>query len=157
MSLKKLNRALKGRPELVQRLLMVAESSSERRHISSPEDLYSVVAPYLVGLEVENLVAVAMNRTGHVIGVKTLSIGSDGFTVVDPRIIYRWALTCGKLPACSVAIAHNHPAGSTTPSDPDCDVTRRVKAAGRVLGIPLHDHLIIGGTSYYSFAESGEL
>ena len=59
--------------------------------------------------------------------------------------------------AASILATHNHPSGDPTPSPDDLDVTRRLAAAGEVLGIPLLDHIIIGDGRYYSFKEAGGL
>jgi DNA repair protein RadC len=70
--------------------------------------------------------------------------------------VFRLAVAMG---ATSLVVAHNHPSGVLTPSAEDKAVTRQLVSAGRLLDIPVHDHLIVGLTpdEYYSFAESGQL
>ncbi len=57
--------------------------------------------------------------------------------------------------AAKIVLIHNHPSGDPTPSRADIEITHRVSKAGEIVGIPLVDHIIIGGTAYYSFAEEG--
>ena len=118
-------------------------------------DLYATVAPLLLGRETEALVVVAVNRRLSIVSAEVLTTGNDGFTIVCPKQIFRWALT-RKRPVHAIALAHNHPSGDKTPSSQDYEVTRRVKAAGRVLGIELLDHLVVGGPmEYTSMQEAG--
>jgi len=156
MSKKDLLEAIKGKPDLVERLLVVAESPNMPRCLS-PQEVYEAVAHLLVGQPEERLVCVAMDRHNRILAIKELTRGSDGFTVVDPRQIYRWALQQGRSGAFQIALAHNHPSGDPTPSEQDHDVTRRVAAAGRVLGITLVDHLVVGHGNWTSLAEQGHL
>lgn len=124
------------------------------RAVRTPEEAWRILAPPLRGLLDEELHALYLNRRRHVVGHRVLTRGSDAFTVVDPRQIFREALG---LRATGVILAHNHPSGDATPSSQDRDVTRRVANAGRVLGIQLVDHLVIADSAWTSFAETGEL
>ena len=80
--------------------------------------------------------------------------GTINRSIVHPREVFRLACAFG---AHSIIAAHNHPAGSLTPSPSDIELTKRLVEASRVLDIPLQDHLIVTGNGYYSFAESGKL
>lgn len=139
--------AIKGDPELVARLLVVAEPSGCAR-LSTPDDAYSVLAPHLEGWAEERLVVVALDRRNRPIATQTMTIGSAGHTVVCPRQIFRWALLQGRSGASGVILGHNHPSGDPTPSAQDIDVTRRVRRAGEVLGVPLLDHIVVAGGTY---------
>ena len=86
--------------------------------------------------------------------VRRLTHGSDAYTVVDPRQILRPAIQLG---SCAVIMAHNHPSGEVEPSRMDREVTRRVAAAARVVGVRLLDHLVVAGERYSSLAGLGEL
>ena len=146
---------LRERPELVERLLLLAEPPSNgciRSHV----DARNIVSPMLAGQEREHLVGIALDRRHGVIDAAVLSIGSDVHAVVEPRYIFRWALTRKRL-AVSIVIAHNHPSGNHEPSSEDVDVTNRVAEAGRVVGVTLLDHLIVAGDAYVSLAERGLL
>lgn len=122
--------------------------------ITSPSDAAAVFAPRLRALAVEELHALYLDRRNRPLGHRRLTRGSDGFTVVDPRQIFRPAVELG---ASGVLLAHNHPSGDPTPSAMDREVTRRAASAGQVLGVRLLDHLVIGGAGWCSLAEQGLL
>ena len=109
--------------------------------VVTPEDLLEVVAPPLTGLDREHCLLVSLDVKHHVIGVRTVSIGSVAHTFMQPREVYRDALLEA---AAAIAVAHNHPSGDPEPSPEDRAVTRRLARAGEVLGVPLVDHLVIG-------------
>ena len=71
-----------------------------------------------------------------------------------PREVFKVAILSN---AYSILLAHNHPSGDTTPSQEDLNITKRIKSASEIMGIPILDHLIIGSNGYYSFKENGEL
>lgn len=104
----------------------------------------------------EILSAIYLDARRNVIGSRVLSRGSSRFTIVDPISVFRPAVQLG---ASAVILAHQHPSGDPKPSQQDYDVTRRVVAAGRTLGIPLLDHIVLSGDTarYTSFAELGEV
>lgn len=102
----------------------------------------------------EQLKVVFLNQAAHVLGIMELSTGGVHYTVADPRILFAAAL---KVAAVSMILCHNHPSGNLKPSDADLRMTEKVKAAGELLEIKLHDHLIISREAYYSFAEHGDL
>jgi DNA repair protein RadC len=83
-----------------------------------------------------------------------ITTGILNSSLVHPREVFRAAIVAG---AAAVILAHNHPSGDPTPSPDDRQVTEQVVAAGRLLDIPVHDHVIIGVGRYCSFAESGLL
>jgi len=104
----------------------------------------------------EKLVALYLDQRRRVIASRVLTEGSTGFTIVDPRQVYRPAIA---LNASAVILAHHHPSGDPQPSNQDIDVTERVIKAGRVLGIPLLDHIVVAGGSpdWVSLAEEGRI
>lgn len=112
------------------------------------------LAPALLGLADEELHALYLDRRNRPLERRRLTVGSDRFTVVDPRQIFRPAVSLG---AAGLVLAHNHPSGDPTPSPQDREVTRRVVAAGRVLGVTLLDHLVLGHGGWVSMRESGDL
>jgi len=148
---------LASRPDLAERLILLAAEGSTTDVVCSAANAASIFRPHLSGLEAEQLWCAALDRRRRVIDCGMLTAGSDAFTVVDPRQVYRWALT-RKRPCAAIILAHNHPSGDPTPSHQDRDITRRIAAGGRTLGMPLLDHIIIGaGVSYRSLAEQGDL
>lgn len=122
--------------------------------VARPASAMELLGPALRGLVDEELHGLFLDRRRHLLAHRMLTRGSDAFTVVDPRQVYRVALRVG---AAALILAHNHPSGDPTPSTQDREVTRRVAAAGRVLGIPLLDHLVVGDASWVSMAEEGSL
>lgn len=122
--------------------------------IRSPAEAYAVLGPALSGLNDEELHGLYLDRRRRIMAHRTLTRGSDAFTVVDPRQIFRVAVQIG---ACGVVLGHNHPSGDPEPSRQDIDVTRRVAHAGRTLGIALLDHLVVGSTRYRSLAQAGHV
>lgn len=122
--------------------------------VTDPAAAFAWLSPALRGLVDEELHALYLDRRRRPVARRCLTRGNDGFTVVDPRQVFRVAVGVG---ASGVILAHNHPSGDPTPSPQDRDVTSRVAQAGRVLGIPLLDHLVVGGDRYVSLAAEGEL
>lgn len=120
--------------------------------VCSPADAAAVLVPRLRHLTVEELHAIYVDRRNRVMGQRRLTRGSDGFTVVDPRQVFRPAVELG---ASGVLMAHNHPSGDPTPSAMDREVTQRTARAGQVLGVRLLDHLVIAGDQWISLAEQG--
>ncbi|RZK12928.1 MAG: hypothetical protein EOO43_18375 [Flavobacterium sp.] len=91
-----------------------------------------------------------LNRHNIVLGIVDLSTGGGGSTVMDSRVIFSIAL---KATATSIILAHNHPSGNLRPSSEDIRITEKLKQAAKLLGIELHDHLIITENNYFSMAE----
>jgi len=90
----------------------------------------------------------------RVIAYHEVGRGTLDSVLVNPREVFRAALLAN---AAAVVVGHNHPSGDPTPSPDDLDVTRRLAAAGEVLGIPVVDHIIVGDGRYFSFKEVGRL
>lgn len=150
---KALIQAVRDNPDLLERLLLVAEQASGYGPtLSTPDRAYHALAPLLEGYAAERLAVVGLNRRRAVIASDVLTIGNSCMTIVCPRQILRWALGVN---AEAIIIGHNHPSGDLTPSSQDHDVTERLKRAGSVVGIPLLDHLIVGGGSYTSMLADG--
>ena len=93
-----------------------------------------------------------LNRNNKVLGYCQISMGGVSGTVADVKIIMQTAL---KSNACSIILAHNHPSGNLIPSEADKDLTKKISAAGKLLDIPVLDHLILTSESYFSFADEG--
>jgi DNA repair protein RadC len=101
----------------------------------------------------ENFVQIVMNAKGKVIGWKTVAIGELSSCIVHPREVFKFAIATNGF---AVIIAHNHPSGDPTPSNEDVRVTKRLKDAGELLGIPVMDSMVIGeGNSYVSLKGEG--
>ncbi len=120
--------------------------------IKSSVDVYHYMAPLIADLDHEEFWAIYLNNSNYIKGSERLSIGGMSGTVVDLRILFRKALD---MKANAIIIAHNHPSGSLTPSRHDKSITEKIREAGMLLDIILHDHLIIGSDSYFSFVDAG--
>jgi DNA repair protein RadC len=102
----------------------------------------------------EHLILLSFNTKGRVLGADTISIGTLDSNLAHPREVFLSAI---RRHAASVIIVHNHPSGDLEPSDNDEEVTKRIVNAGKILGIEVMDHLIIGGGGFLSFQEQGLL
>lgn len=146
------------RPQLAPWLRIVREPSLYDipvTTIRSPEDAFRLVEPRLSAEETEVVVALMLDSQSKVRSVAEVSRGDLDSSVVHPRETFRLAVANG---AAAIIICHNHPSGDPTPSAADHEVTRRLVAAGDLLGIPLYDHLVVGGPNKFSsFATRGLL
>ncbi len=122
--------------------------------VCSPDAALRHLGPPLRGLDREELHGLYLDRRRRPLALRPLTRGSDAFTVVDPRQVFRPAIALG---ASAVIIAHHHPSGDPTPSAQDVEVTERVGRAGRVLGVMLLDHLIVSADGFVSLATEGRL
>lgn len=103
---------------------------------------------------IEEMYLMILNRGNRVLGYSKISSGGMNSTVVDPKIIFQIAL---KAHASAIILAHNHPSGAIKPSEQDLRLTRRIKEGAAILDISFLDHLILGETHYFSFADEGLL
>lgn len=136
------------------KVVQVRESKLEveRVQIRSAADAAAAFQRYLDGADREYFVVAALN-TKHVINaIHTVSIGSLDASIVHPREVLKFALLAN---AAAIIAAHNHPSGQSTPSNEDIQVTKRLVEAGRILGVDVLDHIVIGDDSYSSLQEMG--
>ena len=115
-----------------------------------------LVHTYLADVDREHFVVLMLDQKNKVIGFHTVSIGSLTASIVHPREVFKPAMLSN---AAALILAHNHPSGQPQPSQEDRTLTVRLVAAGKLLGMAILDHIIIGdGTSaYFSFADEGLL
>lgn len=102
---------------------------------------------------VEEAVMLLLNKNNKVLGWVKLSSGGVAGTVVDPKVIFQFAL---KTNASAIILSHNHPSGNLKPSNDDIKITNKIKTAGDFLDIKLLDHIIITADSHYSMADNGD-
>ena len=139
-------------PKIADRVLSCIEMS--RRYILgtkvesviSPETVVSMIS-FLKYEEQEKTVVVTLDGGNHVIGIHELCKGSIDHVPFQPREIFKCAVNDS---AKSVVVAHNHPSGCNEPSDDDLAITRVVCAAGRIMMIPVIDHIIISRSGHTS-------
>jgi DNA repair protein RadC len=143
---------LKAAVELGRRSLAAPLSTGMR--ISSSADLFRHFHPGLRDLKRELFKVVLLDAKNAVLRETTVSEGSLTLSVVHPREVFALAV---RESAAGILLLHNHPSGDPTPSPEDRSLTDRLVAAGRLLGIRVLDHLIIGDGRYVSFADQGWL
>jgi len=124
-----------------------------RRKVRSPGDILPVVDRFADRRQ-ECFLSISLNGAHEITATRIVTVGLVNRTVVHPREVFADPLTDR---AAAVILAHNHPSGSLEPSAEDEEVTRRLVSAGRLLGIPVLDHVIFSARGYYSFLEHGEL
>ncbi|WP_251549378.1 RadC family protein [Neobacillus muris] len=127
---------------------------NDRYVIRSPEDGAKYVMNDMRFLSQEHFVCLYLNTKNQVIHKQTIFIGSLNASIVHPREVYREAL---KRSAASIIAVHNHPSGDPAPSREDIEVTKRLAECGKIIGIDLLDHLIIGENKFVSLKEKGYL
>lgn len=126
----------------------------DRIQIAGPEDAVAYFAPKLRDLSKEVFIVAFLNNAKVVMGYKKISSGGSTATIVEPAEVMRQAVMNE---ANSILLLHNHPSGQNNASKADIQLTKRVVEAGKLLGIPVDDHLIIAGDKYTSFQEKGLL
>lgn len=136
--------------ELVRRINKLKFTTG--RQITSPKDIAEVIMKDMVLLKQEVLKLIMLDTKNNILGVKDVFKGSLNTSIVHPREIFKEAL---KKSSSSIIICHNHPSGDPTPSKEDINITIRLKECGKIMGIDLLDHLIIGKNKYISLKEKG--
>jgi len=121
-----------------------------RRPIRSAEAVFELLHQRLRGLERETFLALILDGKHRLRRLERVSEGTLNSSLVHPREVFRRAV---RESAAALIVAHNHPSGDPEPSQEDLDVTRRLGAAGRTLGIPLLDHVIVGESAFVSLRE----
>lgn len=139
---------IKAALELGRRLRTFKDNNSV--FIKSPGDAAALVMEDMRYLKKELLKIILLNVKNMVVSVKDVSIGSINSSIVHPREIFVEAI---KYSSASIVICHNHPSGDPAPSQEDINVTKRIYEAGRIVGIDLVDHIIIGDGRYISLKE----
>jgi DNA repair protein RadC len=124
------------------------------RNIGSPKDAVELGRKFLEDSDREKLAVCCLDTKNHPLSLNLVSIGSLNSSIVHPREIFKVAILSN---AASIIIFHNHPSGDPAPSNEDINVTNRIKEAGRIIGINLVDHIIIGDKNYCSLKEKGIL
>ena len=125
-------------------------SNEERLAIRSPQDVANLLMSELRDLKKEILKSLLLDTKNRVQKVVTVSIGTLDSSLVHPREVFKDAIIAS---AASIIIAHNHPSGDPAPSKEDINVTLRLHEVGKVIGIELLDHIIIGDNRWVSLKE----
>jgi DNA repair protein RadC len=133
---------------------MSGEQAEDRRHLKSPRDVVALLGPMLEDLMHEEFHIVILDTQHRMQRTLMLSKGTLSQSLVHPREVFAAAIAEY---AAAIILVHNHPSGDPHPSVDDKIVTKQLVAAGCLLDIPVHDHVIIGKGRYTSFAEAGLL
>ena len=132
---------------------ILSERTAPDIKVTCPADLYPVVKRFTTKKQ-EHFLAVTLDGAQNIIKAHIVSIGLVNRTLVHAREIFIRAIRDN---AASVILVHNHPSGSLEVSREDKDATARMVSAGKLLGIPVLDHMVITKTGFYSFKEQGEM
>lgn len=122
--------------------------------ISSSEDVAAYYSANLKHSLRECLILLVLDSKNRILHEETLSVGTISSSIADPREIFIKAL---KKNGVAIILLHNHPSGDPTPSNEDILTTERIVKAGKLVGIPLLDHIILGHDSYISLNDRGYL
>lgn len=133
-------------------LRVAREVSLLDKHIRSPEDAANYLMDEMRYLTREHFVCLFLNTKNRILGQETIFVGSLNASIVHPREVFQAAL---KRNSASLICVHNHPSGDPTPSLEDIEVTKRLVEAGKILGIEVLDHIIIGEKRYVSLKSLG--
>jgi DNA repair protein RadC len=132
----------------------LAHGPSERLQIRTPQEAAGYLMPRFGSRAVEQFGILLLDSKHRVVRTAVLTVGGQNTTIVEPREVFREAAIGG---ASAIVVFHSHPSGDPTPSPDDVDLTRRLVAAGVLMGIDVVDHLVLGDARYWSFKETGQL
>jgi len=130
------------------------EETGGKISIKSSEDIVKVIRPKLKDKKKEYFLVLSLDSRNTLIRVSDVSIGTLNASLVHPREVFEPVV---KNLAAQVILAHNHPSGDPEPSEDDLELNKRLVEAGKILGIEVIDHIIIGRSGYLSFKEKGLL
>lgn len=120
--------------------------------IKDPETVVKAVRAGIKDKAKEHFKIILLNPRNRIVGISTISIGTLNASLVHPREVFKDAI---KHNAASMVLAHNHPSGDPDPSEDDLTITKRLTEAGRIFGIEVKDHIIVGKDGFFSFKEKG--
>jgi DNA repair protein RadC len=127
-------------------------SFADRKQVSAPADVAAFLRRYFADKDREEFLSVFLDTANTVIGLAQISVGGLSTSIVEPRSVFRAAILAN---AAAVILSHQHPSGNLEPSSEDIQITRQLAEAGAIMGVPVHDHLIIAEHGYTSLAERG--
>jgi DNA repair protein RadC len=133
---------------------LVRESSLlyQNRSIRSPKDGYELFKQYLGDVDREHFVVACLDTKNQPTSIQTVAIGNLNSAIVSTREVFKCAILSN---SASILVGHNHPSGNSTPSNEDCEVTKRLVEAGKLLGIEVLDHIVLGDNNFVSLKEKG--
>jgi DNA repair protein RadC len=128
------------------------ELENRRIFVTSPKDVFELVRQEIQALNHEIIKLISLDPQNRLINCETISDGAVDITLLRPREVFESAF---KNSATFIILVHNHPSGSPEPSESDIEVTKKLVRIGRMLGIWLHDHVIIGNGGFVSLRAMG--
>ena len=128
--------------------------TTHRAVIRSPQDVFDIMRGDMEFLQVEKFAIIGLSTKNHVLFNEVVSVGTLNSSLVDSRGVFKRLI---KRSCAGVILCHNHPSGIPTPSTADILLTKKLVEAGKLLGIPVLDHVIIGRGQYLSYKEKGLL
>ena len=134
----------------VSRRIQSQSKLSSNKKVTSPQDIAEIFIPILRDEVKEKFIVVCLNSANKVIKNETISIGNLNSSVVHPREIFKVAIDSL---SASIILIHNHPSGNPEPSNEDISITKKIVEAGKIMDIPVFDHIIIAGDTFTSFVE----
>ncbi|MBP1683015.1 MAG: repair protein RadC [Ignavibacteriaceae bacterium] len=135
--------------ELSRRILSQPKWFSNKK-ITSPQDVAEIFIPILRDDSKEKFIVVCLNSANKIIKHETISVGNLNSSVVHPREVFKVAIDNS---SASIILIHNHPSGNPEPSNEDIRITKKIVETGKIMDIPVFDHLIVAGETYTSFIE----
>jgi DNA repair protein RadC len=132
----------------------LAHAPSARVQLLTPRDAATYLMPVFGSRPVEQFGIILLDTKHRVVRATVIASGTLNSTVVEPRDVFREALLAG---ASALVAFHNHPSGDPSPSREDIELTRRLRAAGTLIGIDVVDHVVLGDARYCSLRETGQL
>jgi DNA repair protein RadC len=138
----------------VGRRLQAHEERAPKLYLTGPADVADLFLAEMRGLDREHFRAILLDTKHRILGVRTISIGSLNSSVVHAREVFKAAVHES---AQAIVLVHNHPSGHPDPSPEDLLVTERLSEAGRILGIEVLDHVVLGSRGFVSLKELGHL
>ncbi|WP_312560666.1 JAB domain-containing protein [Anaerospora sp.] len=134
---------------------LVEESNyiADRKIIHSPKDCFEIMKDLYKTCVTEQFHIILLNTKNHVLGISRISTGTLNASLVHPREVFQPVLLQGMV--ASIILSHNHPSGDATPSPEDITLTMKLINAGKLLDIPIIDHIIVGDDTYVSFKDKG--
>lgn len=131
-----------------------SSGSDPRERIRGPSDVYARMGPRLRDLDHEEFHALLLTSQHRVIRDVLVTRGILDASLIHPREVFKPAIAES---AAAVILVHNHPSGDPSPSPEDRVVTRQLEAAGRTIGIPVLDHVVLGDGAYTALSETGDV
>ncbi len=110
-----------------------------RKQVSSPEEVADLLQQYFQDKDREEFLVVLLDTSNSLIGFSQISVGGLAASIVEPRQVFKVAILAN---AAAIILAHQHPSGNPEPSREDIRITRQLVEAGKLMGIPVHDHLV---------------